>query len=204
MKFCKVLLLFAALWKGSNAQRGGGGGRGGGHGGGRGGERFRGDTTSATTTTTTTSTSTTPVVTSSSYQDTIQFLMQNRDKIERDVEDKDFGVKTITNAKSGEDKSINDWIYHHVMEMKALVESGGRIRDWDDLFEKMYEYANDLELTCSQDGEQGPVECEHVSKSENDCASGLAQAHAEIVQLFLDNGPSEVRQDHGDYIPASC
>jgi hypothetical protein len=162
---------------------GGGNMGGGGYGGGNmGGGRYGGGDDTGTTT---------------SPQDTIHELIQNRDSITRDVENTEKGVKTFT---SGASDQINTWIARHVEEMKALVESGGRIRNWDPLFQELFQYADQHHLECTQ--ENNGLACEH--KGDNACAIGLAQAHAAVVSLFLENGRDEVMDSHEDYIPDSC
>jgi hypothetical protein len=135
--------------------------------------------------------------TSTSPQDIIHELIQNRDSITRKVENTGEGVKTST---SGATDQITTWISLHVQEMKALVESGGSIRNWDPLFQKLFQYADQHHLECTQ--ETNGLVCEHMG--DNPCAIGLAQAHAAVVSLFLKNGRDEVMKSHEDYIPDSC
>lgn len=130
-------------------------------------------------------------------QDTIHELIQNRDSITREVTNTDEGVKTFT---SGATDEINTWIARHVEEMKALVENGGRIRNWDPLFQELFQYADQHHLECTQ--ETNGLACEH--KGDNACAIGLAQAHAKVVSLFLEFGRDEVMDSHEDLIPDSC
>jgi hypothetical protein len=128
---------------------------------------------------------------------TIQTLMQNRQDITREFFNRDTGVSTVTTGNTDE---VTDWIYQHVEEMMALTKSGGTIRNWDPLFQKLFQHSNELHLDCDKD-ERGVV-CNFTGDTE--CAIDLAQAHAQVISLFLANGPQEVQKDHGDDVPDTC
>jgi hypothetical protein len=178
-----ILVALLLLSGTNNARRWRGGGHGGGgHGGGG---------PDAQTTTTTTSSIT------SDPRDTIQKLMQNRGSVERNVVNTDKGVSTFAKGTTDE---MTDWIYQHVEEMKALTESGGSIRNWDELFQKLFQHSNDVHLECSNEG--GGITCEHTGDTQ--CAIDLVQAHAQVVSLFIENGPQEIQKNHGDYVSGNC
>lgn len=141
----------------------------------------------------------TTTASSTNFQDLIQKLRQNRNKIDREVVDIDGGVETTTKAKnsnSAQDKiKINNWIYDHIEQMKEIAESNGRVRQWDDLFVDMFDNIHKLNLTCDYESGVGtPVVCTHTG---DDCyAEALTKAHAEAVSLFLKNR-NEMSKDHG-------
>jgi hypothetical protein len=107
------------------------------------------------------------------------------------------GVLTFTKGNTDE---VTGWIYQHVEEMIALRESGGRIRNWDGLFQTMFQRPNELHLECHK--ERGGVFCNHTGTTQ--CAIDLTHAHAQVVSLFLENGPEEIQKDHGGYVSSNC
>jgi hypothetical protein len=96
---------------------------------------------------------------------------------------------------------MTDWIYQDVREMKQLVKSGGRIRKWDELFQKLFQHSNDLHLECIVKKEVKPRASTRVDTQR---AVNLTQAHAQVVSLFSDNESQEVPKDHGEYVSGNC
>lgn len=133
------------------------------------------------------------------HQELIQKLRQNRRHIQRKVKynSPKNGVTTVTGSTSKPE--INEWIYDHIRQMKDLVESGGRVRNWDGLFSELFDNAVKLKLDCDYN-KDGAVECTHTGDT---CyAEALTKAHAKVVSLFLANR-DEMSKDHeyliGDY-----
>ena len=68
---------------------------------------------------------------------TIHNLIDNRHTIQRIVNITDDGIRSTTWS---ENEEVSAWIKQHVAEMSALLESSsGRIRQWDDLFVKVFD-----------------------------------------------------------------
>jgi hypothetical protein len=130
---------------------------------------------------------------------TIHHLLDNRKDITRHIKDASNGVHTKTYSTND---TTNTWIRQHVESMIKLVHSGYRIRNCDGLFKELFDHAADLNVQCHHDDETGGVQCKF--EADDDCAVGLAQAHARVISAFLRNGWDEMHQDHADMVPDSC
>ena len=96
---------------------------------------------------------------------------------------------------------MTDWIYQDVREIKQLVKSGGRIRKWDELFQKVCQHSNALHLECIVKKEVKPRASTRVDTQR---AVNLTQAYAQVASLFSDNESQEVPKDHGEYVSCNC
>ena len=128
---------------------------------------------------------------------TIHNLVDNRHNIQRIVNMTDDGISTTTWS---ENEKVSAWIKQHVAEMSALLESSGRIRQWDDLFVKVFDMrdSHTMEYRERDDGMGVVVEQYGINK----CAIGLVQAHAKVVSAFIREGYDEVHKNHD--VPAVC
>ena len=128
---------------------------------------------------------------------TIHNLVDNRHDIQRIVNMTDDGISTTTWS---EKKEVSAWIKQHVAEMSALLESSGRIRQWDDLFVKVFDMrdSHTMEYHERDDG-MGVVVEQHGT---NMCATALVQAHAKVVSAFIREGYDEMHKNHD--VPAVC
>lgn len=129
---------------------------------------------------------------------TIHNLIDNRRDIRRIVNVTDDGIHSTTWS---ENEEVSAWIKQHVAEMSALLESSaGRIRQWDDLFVKVFDMRDSHTMQHHErDDEKGVVVEQHGI---NKCAIGLVQAHAEIVSAFVERGYDEMHKNHE--VPAVC
>lgn len=128
---------------------------------------------------------------------TIHNLVDNRHDIQRIVNMTDDGISSTTWS---ENEEVSAWIKQHVAEMSALLESSGRIRQWDDLFVKVFDMrdSHTMEYHERDDGLGVVVEQYGINK----CAIGLVQAHAKVVSAFIREGYEEVHKNHD--VPAKC
>lgn len=123
----------------------------------------------------------------------IRNLVENRADIVRTVEppDGDQPLKTVTTSRSGDPK-VADWIKVHVAQMKDLMEAGGRIRNWDPLFEELFDHNEDLDRTIFEMDDGVEVWLDGDTK----CAKAVSQNHAHVISAFLENGQRELRRSH--------
>ena len=126
---------------------------------------------------------------------TIHNLVDNRHNIQRIVNMTDDGISTWS-----ENEKVSAWIKQHVAEMSALLESSGRIRQWDDLFVNLFDMreSHTMEYRERDDGMGVVVEQYGINK----CAIGLVQAHAKVVSAFIREGYDEVHKNHD--VPTVC
>ena len=99
------------------------------------------------------------------------------------------GIETVT--ESG-DPEIARAIQEHVLSMKARVEEGRPIHMRDPLFAALFGNADKLEMTVEKTDRGVRV----VETSDDPFTAKLIQAHAQVVSLFIKNGPAEVRSNH--------
>ena len=129
---------------------------------------------------------------------TIHNLIDNRHTIQRIVNITDDGIRSTTWS---ENEEVSAWIKQHVAEMSALLESSsGRIRQWDDLFAKVFDLRDSHTMQYHDRDDKMGVDVEQYGI--NKCAIGLVQAHAEVVSAFIDRGYEEVHKNHD--VPAVC
>lgn len=128
---------------------------------------------------------------------TIHNLVDNRHNIQRIVNMTGDGISSTTWS---ENEEVSAWIKRHVAEMSALLESSGRIRQWDDLFVKVFDMrdSHTMEYHEREDGMGVDVKQYGI----NDCAISLVQAHARVVSAFIQGGYDEVHKNHN--VPAAC
>ena len=118
-----------------------------------------------------------------------QYLLAHRDDIERTVTMLSNGVETVTES---DDPAVAEHIKTHVAAMHRRIVEGDPIRLRDPLFNALFQHAESITLEI-EETEKG-VHVIETSDDEN--VVPLIQAHAQVVSLFIENGPAEVRRNH--------
>jgi hypothetical protein len=119
----------------------------------------------------------------------IQFLLINRAKIRRTVVNRPDGVETLTES---DDPNVTAVLVWHVESMGLRVKEQRPIHVRDPLFAEMFRNAATLNMKVERTAQGVKV----VETSTNAYSVKLIQAHAQVVSLFLENGPIEVRKNH--------
>ena len=112
-----------------------------------------------------------------------------RQDIERQVEEVDNGVVTVTRAPANAEAA--QAIARHVREMKQLLASGGRVRMWDPLFRELFDRAGEISMDI-EELEDGMRVTETADDPE---VVALIQAHARKVTEFIERGPAAVHEE---------
>ena len=128
-------------------------------------------------------------------QQIIHSLVQNRALIERNVTETNDGVLTHTWS---DDAQVASWIQTHVAQMTARLEENRGLRWWDPLFEAIFANHADLNLDVTNTSNGVFVN----ETGDTDCAIDLVHAHAQVVSLFIELGPTEVQSEHD--APDTC
>lgn len=123
------------------------------------------------------------------YKDVFHYLLKKHKTINRDVELIDKGVKTLTYS---DDSTVSTHIKKHVAQMKGLIESGKRIRNWDPLFGAIFDNYELIEMKVTE--KENGVEV--VETSYDPYVVKLIQEHAKVVSLFVKHGFEEARRSH--------
>jgi hypothetical protein len=132
------------------------------------------------------------------HMEAIHNLMWNNDRIERVVNETSEGVITVTTS---DDPVVAEWIVQHVQEMKGRLESGRPVRQWDPLFEAIFDNHDQIILEYEElwkdNGDCGGVMVEEHSVDSR-FGAALIQAHAATVTSFLDpvNGHTNMHNPH--------
>jgi hypothetical protein len=122
--------------------------------------------------------------------ETVRSLVHDyREVIERQVEEVENGVVTVTRAPSS--PAAVEAIGRHVREVKLLLEEGGRVRMWDPLFREIFDRADEISMEI-EELEDG-VRVTETSKDPE--VVSLIQAHARKVTEFLERGPAAVHEE---------
>lgn len=119
----------------------------------------------------------------------IQFLMANRAKIRRTVVNRPDGVETLTES---DDPNVTAVLAWHVESMGLRVKEQRPIHVRDPLFAELFRNAATLNMKVERTAQGVKV----VETSPNAYSAKLIQAHAQVVSLFLANGPMEARKNH--------
>jgi hypothetical protein len=126
----------------------------------------------------------------------IHHLLDNRKDIERSVEytddDETNGPTSIQTTTTSDDSEVAGWIQKHVAQMRGLVESGGRIRNWDPVFREIFDHPGEIDFEWKNI--PGGVEASLTGTTS--CGKALAEAHAKIVSEFIRRGRNEVWESH--------
>lgn len=117
------------------------------------------------------------------------FLLDNRAKIVRKVNKISDGVETVTES---DDPAIVQKIREHVQSMRGRLEQKKPIHYRDPLFAAVFEHAAEIQMKT----EETPKGIKVTETSSNPKVVALIQAHAEVVNLFVQNGREEMHKDH--------
>ena len=115
-------------------------------------------------------------------------MHDHRWEIERRIEEIDDGVITVTRSPSSPAAAAA--IRRHVREMKGLLESGGRVRQWDPLFRELFERADEISIEIEQLEDGMRV----IETSDDPEVVKLIQAHARKVTEFVERGPTAAHE----------
>ncbi|MBD3673966.1 MAG: hypothetical protein HUJ26_10625 [Planctomycetaceae bacterium] len=119
----------------------------------------------------------------------IQTLMQNRNQIRRKIENLPNGVRTITETDNDQLRPV---LISHVKSMYDRLEEGRPIHRRDPLFRELFAHAKEIKMVAKPTDKGLMV----IETSNNPQVVKMIQAHAEVVSLFLKNGPAEARKNH--------
>ncbi len=124
-----------------------------------------------------------------------QFLLDNRRDIKRTVKNIDDGVETTTESDV---PKVTAKIQEHVEAMHGRVKSGNGIHLRDPLFAEIFKNSKKIELKIEMT-DKGV----HVKETSQDpYVVKLIQAHAQVVNKFIENGHAEMRKNHE--VPAAA
>ena len=118
----------------------------------------------------------------------IHFLIENHGSLKRTVEEVPGGVRTRTVSQ---DPEIIDAVRVHVRQMVELIHGGGRIRNWDPLFQEIFDRREATEMQVTDI--EGGVEVTEISSDEQ--VVKLIRAHAIKVEEFVDHGLEAYREE---------
>ena len=121
--------------------------------------------------------------------ETIQSMLVHRDRIQRSVTNLKDGVETLTETDA---EALRGVRIEHVEAMSDRLEEGRPIHRRDPLFAELFRRHEQIEMSIELT-ERGVKVTE---TSEDPYVVKLIQSHAEVVSLFLRNGPEEVRRNH--------
>lgn len=122
-------------------------------------------------------------------RDIFHYLLENHEKISRRVKNLDNGVETITES---DDAKVVEKIQEHVASMHGRMKDVRRLRMWDDLFVKIFEHADEIEMKVTNTKNGVKV----VETSDNPEVAKLIQQHAVVVSGFSKYGFGEARKNH--------
>lgn len=118
---------------------------------------------------------------------TVWALIDAHDAIERVVEEIPSGVRTTTTTT---DPELVPVVQRHVTEMAGLLESGGRIRNWDPLFAELFDRRDEIRITIHELDNGVEV----VETSDDEGVVKLIRAHARKVDEFVAKGNDVLHQ----------
>lgn len=122
-------------------------------------------------------------------RDVFQTLLGNHEKIRREVRFVAKGVETVTES---DHPTIAILIQDHVHAMHGRLVEGRRIRQWDPMFEAVFDHAPQIRLEI----EDTPKGVRVREVSDDPKVARLIQAHAHVVDGFVARGSAESRLAH--------
>ena len=122
-------------------------------------------------------------------QKLIQSLFSGNRLIRRKVFNLPNGVETLTET---DNVLLRKILVMHVKSMKKRVEDGRGFHLRDPLFRELFSQAAHIRMELLET----PTGVHVRETSDSPYAAKLIQRHAEVVSLFLKNGPIEARQNH--------
>ena len=117
------------------------------------------------------------------------FLLDNRARIRRTIEQLPNGVETVTES---DDPKVAAGIQTHVAAMHSRLKEGRGIHLRDPLFREVFHHADDIhmKITAIETGVRV------TETSDDPYVASLIQAHARVVTKYIERGHDEVRKDH--------
>lgn len=116
-------------------------------------------------------------------------LLANREKIRREVVNLSNGIDTVTRS---DDAEVGRVLKTHVAAMAKRIEDGRAIHARDPLFAEVFRNAKHIAVKVEQLADGVHV----VETSSDPYTVTLLQEHADVVNLFLERGMSEMHRDH--------
>lgn len=117
------------------------------------------------------------------------YLLDHRKAIVRKVTHLPDGIESLTES---DDPKVAEKLQAHVASMKKRVEEKRPIHARDPLFAAIFRHAGKIKMKAENTTKGVKV----VETSDDPFVAKLLQAHAEVVNLFVKNGRSEMRKDH--------
>lgn len=117
------------------------------------------------------------------------FLLDNRARIRRTIEQLPDGVETVTES---DDPEVAAGIQTHVAAMHVRLTKRRGIHLRDPLFREVFRHADEIHMKI-EDIENGVRVTE---TSDDPYVASLVQAHAHVVSQFIEHGHDEVRKNH--------
>jgi uncharacterized protein len=118
-----------------------------------------------------------------------QALIDHRHQIHRTVVKRADGVETVTES---DDPQVTKLIQTHVNAMYGRVKEGRAIHLRDPLFKAIFENHDKIVMAH----EMTPRGIKVVETSADPYTVRLIQAHADVLDLFIKNGRSEMMKNH--------
>jgi hypothetical protein len=113
-------------------------------------------------------------------------LLDEHDKIKREVRELSNGVETTTTTSSAD---LVDVLRKHVRQMAGRLEQDRPVRLWDPVFRDVFEHASAIEIEVT-DVPNGVLVRETTADSE---VVPMIQAHARAVNQFVAKGHAAAR-----------
>jgi hypothetical protein len=117
------------------------------------------------------------------------YLLDHRKDIKRTVKDIEGGVETTTESTVPE---VTAKIQEHAASMHKRVKDGKGIHLRDPLFAEIFQNYDKIEMTVEKIDKGVKVK----ETSKDAYVAKLIQAHARVVNGFIENGHAEMRKNH--------
>ena len=99
------------------------------------------------------------------------------------------GVETLTES---DNPKVTEKLQAHVLSMYRRVEDGRPIHARDPLFAELFRHADRITMQLVKTGKGVRV----IETSADPYVAKLIQAHAQVVNRFLQHGRTEMRKNH--------
>lgn len=117
------------------------------------------------------------------------YLLDHREKIQRKVTKLPNGVETLTESA---DPEVSQKLREHVQSMRSRLEQKRPIHMRDPLFAEIFSVADLVSMSVEPTKNGVRV----VETSTDPHVVALIQAHAEVVNKFVEKGYEEMRKNH--------
>ncbi len=116
-------------------------------------------------------------------------LLENHASIKRTVTEIPGGVEAVTES---DDPKVAALLQDHIASMKARIEGGYRVRQWDPLYVAMFDHADKLRV----DFEKTEKGIKVIETSDDPHVVQLIREHAKVVSGFAQHGFAESEKAH--------